>query len=302
MHALEVESLTKQYEKGPLALNNLSFTLDEGEIFGLLGPNGSGKTTLISIITTLIEASSGEVKVFGSKVARSNLLTKRLLGVVPQEIVSHGFFTVNEILNFLSGYYGISNNQEHIDYLLHNMGLYPHRNKKVSQLSGGMKRRLLICKALVHKPKLLLLDEPTAGVDIELRNSLWDFVRELNRNGCTILLTTHYLEEAECLCDRVGIINHGELLRLGKTRDIIKDFTEKEFELELANEKVDMTKNPYFLRKEGVINYFRVPSNMDFGGFLSNVQIDIKDIKDFKVREGKLEDAFLRVLGDGNHE
>jgi ABC-2 type transport system ATP-binding protein len=270
--------------------------MNAGEIFGLLGPNGSGKTTLISIIATLIEASKGDVKVFGETIHPQNLKPKYLIGVVPQEIVSHGFFTIEEILKFVSGYYGIDNNKEHIEYLLENLSLTEHRKKRVAQLSGGMKRRLLIAKALVHKPKLLLLDEPTAGVDIELRNSLWKFVRKLNQDGCSILLTTHYLEEAEQLCHRVGIINRGKVLRVGNTKEIINEFTDREIEIELTH-SVDKVTSTHLISQSDTKLLFRVPAQMEFGELMVKIALDVRAVKDFKIREGRLEDAFLKVLG-----
>ena len=189
--ALIINELVKNYG-AVAAVNNVSFSVDKGEIFGLLGPNGAGKTSIISIITTLEKPSQGQVQVFGHNVVTDSLITKKQVGVVHQEVINSGFFDVEEILNFQSGYYGKRKNKERIDYLLHKLALYPHRHKKVKQLSGGMKRRLMIAKALVHEPQLLLLDEPTAGVDIELRETLWDFVRELRQQGISILLTTHY--------------------------------------------------------------------------------------------------------------
>ena len=211
---LKVVNLKKSYGSVH-AVNGVSFELNEGEIFGLLGPNGAGKTSIISTIVTLEKPTSGTVEVFGRDVRKDPRFTSTQTGLVPQELINHGYFTLEEILHFHSGYYGIAKNQERIDYLLNKLSLYEHRNKRVRQLSGGMKRRLLIAKALVHSPKLLLLDEPTAGVDIELRETLWSFVRELQKEGMSILLTTHYLEEAEELCDRVAIIDRGEVKRVG---------------------------------------------------------------------------------------
>ncbi len=295
MSPLEVISVEKYY--GQLAaLKGISFSMNEGEIFGLLGPNGSGKTTLISIIATLIEASKGEVKVFGETVHPQNMTPKYLVGVVPQETVSHGFFTVEEILTFISGYYGITNNKNHIDFLLENLGLTEHKDKKVAQLSGGMKRRLLIAKALVHKPKLLLLDEPTAGVDIELRNSLWKFVRKLNQEGCSILLTTHYLEEAEQLCERVGIISNGKILRVGNTKQIISELTDREIEIVLTH-AVSKVTSEYLISQTDTKLIFKVPSQMEFGQLMGKIGLDVTAVKDFKIKEGNLEDAFLKVLG-----
>lgn len=293
---LEIENVIKDY--GSLrAVSDISFKMEPGEIFGLLGPNGSGKTTLISIISTLIEASAGGVKIFGQEVGMHNQEPKRLLGVVPQEIVSHGFFTVEEILVFLSGYYEIRNNLEHIHYTLERLGLFEHRHKRVTQLSGGMKRRLLIAKALVHKPKLLLLDEPTAGVDIELRNALWEFVRELHKEGTSILLTTHYLEEAEELCNRIGIINLGSLIKIDKTQNIIAEFTQTKVEL-ICEGELNIEDNEYFIQREQAKYIFQIPATMTVGELLKKCSIDLSCLKDLKVKEGDLEEAFVRVLGE----
>ena len=222
---LNILKLNKTYLRGGevlQAVKDVQFSIGRGEIFGLLGPNGAGKTSVISMITTLVSMTSGEILIFGKSLLKHPQEVKKLIGVVPQEIVNQGFFNLTEILTFHSGYYGVRNNRAYIDYLLKRLALWEHRNKQVKQLSGGMKRRLMIAKALVHKPRLLLLDEPTAGVDIELRSSLWEFVRELQKEGISILLTTHYLEEAEALCGRVGIIQQGELRYLGEIKKLFR--------------------------------------------------------------------------------
>ena len=243
MNALEVRNLKKTYAdkvagKSVEALKGISFNIEPGSIFGLLGPNGAGKTTLIGAITTLEKPTSGEVLVFGRKVAETPLKTKMDVGVVHQEVINTGFFSVREILDFQSGYYGILKNKERCDYLMHKLSLYEHREKKVKQLSGGMKRRLMIAKALVHSPKLLLLDEPTAGVDVGLRESLWRFVYELKKEGISILLTTHYLEEAEKMCDRVAIINRGQLLCNGTPKEVIQEYAKKKLVLIMKNGEI----------------------------------------------------------------
>ena len=230
MKALEVQNLKKIYtDKGSSveALKGIDFSIDKGSIFGLLGPNGAGKTTLIASITTLEKPTSGDIFVFGESVLKKPLITKMNVGVVHQEVINTGFFNVSEILDFQSGYYGIRKNKERCDYLMQKLSLYEYRNRKIKQLSGGMKRRLMIAKALVHSPRLLLLDEPTAGVDVSLRESLWNFVHELRAEGVSILLTTHYLEEAERMCDRVAIINKGQLLFNGTPRDMITEYSQK---------------------------------------------------------------------------
>lgn len=294
MKALEIDSVSKSY--GELkALDEVSFHINEGEMFSLLGPNGSGKTTLISIISSLLKSDGGHIKVFGQEVGPDRHDTKRLFGLVPQEIINHGFFTVEEILEFVSGYYGIYKNKERINFLLKKLGLDEHRKKLVNQLSGGMKRRFLIAKALIHRPKLLLLDEPTAGVDIELRNSLWEFVRELNeKEGMAILLTTHYLEEAEELCDRISIISHGKLLKTGKTKDLISDLTQRIVELKLTEEV--QCASEFLTRQEGKKLFFEVPKKHSVGDILKSLELDRSLIEDIKIKEGNLEDAFLNVV------
>jgi ABC-2 type transport system ATP-binding protein len=294
--ALEVEGLTKEYGKIK-ALNELTFAINAGEIFGLLGPNGAGKTSLISILTTVEEPTTGSAKIFGHDVGTESQHTKPILGVVPQEIITHGFFDVQEILRFHSGYYGIRNNDEHIKYLLHKLNLWDHRSKRVKQLSGGMKRRLMIAKALVHKPKLLLLDEPTAGVDIELRESLWEFVRELHRDGLTVLLTTHYLQEAEILCDRIAVINKGELCCLRPTREIISELSRREITITLKSERafnhnylVQLNKNKLSLL---------APAKVQVGELLQELDISAPEIVDLQVKEGGLEEAMKLVLKGG---
>ena len=223
---LELRQLHKSYGQVH-AVNGVDLQVNPAEVFGLLGPNGAGKTSIISVITGLEKPTSGEVKVFGADVSKDPRHAKMLVGRVPQEIVSHGFFNVEEVLGFLAGYYGVRDSKDRIAFLLDRLSLTQHKHKKVNQLSGGMKRRLMIAKALIHQPKLLLLDEPTAGVDVELRNSLWKFVGELKAQGVSILLTTHYLEEAQKLCDRVAIIHFGKIRAMGPTQQVISDITQK---------------------------------------------------------------------------
>ncbi|MGE5085474.1 MAG: ABC transporter ATP-binding protein [Bacillota bacterium] len=291
---LKIENLRKKYSSGQEAVKGISFDVKPGEIFGLLGPNGAGKTTIISTITTLEEPTSGVVEVFGQNVVENPRFTKRQLGVVHQEVINSGFFDVEEILKFQSGYYGIRNNKERIDFLLHKLSLYEHRNKKVKQLSGGMKRRLMIAKALVHTPKLLLLDEPTAGVDIGLRETLWQFVRELRSEGMSILLTTHYLEEAEELCDRIGIINLGNLETLGETKELVRKYTQKKIRLTLTS-PFPVVSDSLFMH-EGSEYLFLVSPEKMMGEFLAETKIPVELIKDVKIEEGNLEEAFMKVV------
>lgn len=288
---LVVQNLVKRYGAsgagGVLAVNGVSFSLNPGEVFGLLGPNGAGKTSIISTIVTLERPTEGAIRINGYDNQTHPREAKQCVGFVPQEIVNHGYFNVEEILDFHSGYYGIIQKQERIEYLLDSLGLKEHRYKKVKQLSGGMKRRLLIAKALVHSPQLLLLDEPTAGVDIELRAQLWEFVKELKEQGVTILLTTHYLEEAQRLCDRVGILHEGRLKAIDSTGDFIRKLTERRVTL---------------LRRSrpGTAEVFRLKSGQSVGDLLREQKISIEDIMDLNVEEGTLEEAFRHVLsGEG---
>lgn len=290
---LRIENLKKSYGAVE-AVKGVSFEVRPGEIFGLLGPNGAGKTSIISILTTLEKPTSGRALIFETDVVQDPMTTKRHMGVVHQEVINSGFFSVEEILEFQSGYYGIAKNGERIRYLLNKLGLYEHREKKVKQLSGGMKRRLMIAKALVHKPKLLLLDEPTAGVDITLRESLWQFVLELQREGLSILLTTHYLEEAEQLCQRVGIINLGRLECVEPTRDVIHKFTQKKVVLQLKNPRTFAS--PYLQHAENNHFTFRVPMEKGLGDLLNELKVGSAEIDDVRIVEGTLEEAFVAVL------
>lgn len=308
--ALSVENVSITYGKEPdlkWAVKEFSLDISPGEVFGLLGPNGAGKTSLISLIVGLVEARSGSCKVFGYPAG--SLEARRQLGFVPQELIHHGFFRVNEILQYFSGYYGIPNNQKRIDYLLERLSLTEVKNKPVNALSGGMKRRLLICKALVHSPKLLLLDEPSAGVDIELRSQLWQFVEEMNQEGMTILLTTHYLEEAQRLCNRVAIMNHGQLLALDETGHLISGMAEKIFSFEVSPDSnwtppAQLSDAPLRLkpgRKKGEwVSYFS--SDQNLMEVLKRLQLDWNEIRDFRLETGSLEEAFLKVVKEGRPE
>ena len=218
--AVLVEHVTKSY--GSLqALKNVSLDVKEGEFFGLLGPNGAGKTTLISILAGLCRPDSGRAFVMGTNVQTNFIEARRLLGVVPQELVFDPFFTVRETLRFQSGYFGIRNNDDWIDEIMTHLDLTSKANSNMRSLSGGMKRRVLVAQALVHRPPVIVLDEPTAGVDVELRQSLWKFISRLNQDGHTILLTTHYLEEAESLCGRIAMLKSGQVVALDTTQNLL---------------------------------------------------------------------------------
>jgi len=224
MPAIEFRDVGKTFAsaRGTLrALDGISFDIEQGEFFGLLGPNGAGKTTLISILAGLTRASQGTVRVMGHDVVADYAAARRALGIVPQELVFDPFFSVRETLRIQSGYFGVTGNDAWIDQLLAELGLADKAQANMRQLSGGMKRRVLVAQALVHRPPVIVLDEPTAGVDVELRQTLWKFIARLNREGHTVLLTTHYLEEAEALCGRIAMLKHGRVVALDKTSALL---------------------------------------------------------------------------------
>ena len=219
--AIRVNALHKHFRETQ-ALDGVSLDIQQGEFFGLLGPNGAGKTTLISILAGLTRASAGTAEIMGHEVVRDYRQARRALGVVPQELVYDPFFNVRETLRIQSGFFGLKRNEDWIDEIMHHLDLTPHAGKNTQSLSGGMKRRLLVAQALVHKPPVIVLDEPTAGVDVDLRRSLWEFISRLNREGHTILLTTHYLEEAEALCNRIAMLKSGRVVALDATRNLLR--------------------------------------------------------------------------------
>jgi ABC-2 type transport system ATP-binding protein len=224
MHpAISIQNISKQY--GALqALDGVSLAIEPGEFFGLLGPNGAGKTTLISILAGLVRPSHGHAAIMGADVQKGFREARRMLGVVPQELVFDPFFTVRETLRFQSGYFGIRNNDAWIDEIMANLDLTSKADSNMRSLSGGMKRRVLVAQALVHRPPVIILDEPTAGVDVELRQSLWQFISRLNQDGHTIVLTTHYLEEAEALCQRIAMLKQGKIVALDTTANLLSRY------------------------------------------------------------------------------
>jgi ABC-2 type transport system ATP-binding protein len=230
--ALKIEDLRKTYSNGFLALGGVSLEVEAGTFFGLLGPNGAGKTTLINSVVSLVRPDSGSVEVFGRDAYSEFREARRMIGVSPQEINLDRFLTVEETLIFHAGYYGVPKKKarERSDELLERFGLVDKRDQRTNTLSGGMKRRVLFARALIHDPKVLFLDEPTAGVDVELRYRLWGYIRELNRGGMTILLTTHYLEEAEALCEEIALINGGNIVAQGSSEDLKNDYQARNVE------------------------------------------------------------------------
>lgn len=224
MSAIEIHSVKKRY-RDLQALKGVSLNVEDGEFFGLLGPNGAGKTTLISILAGLARADAGSISVRGHDVVTDFRRARRSLGVVPQELVFDPFFTVRECLRIQSGYFGLAHNDDWIDEVMANLDLTDKADSNMRALSGGMKRRVLVAQALVHRPPVIVLDEPTAGVDVALRQTLWQFIARLNREGHTIVLTTHYLEEAEALCDRIAMLRRGEVVALDRTATLLQRFS-----------------------------------------------------------------------------
>ena len=276
------------------ALDNVSFDIEDGEFFGLLGPNGAGKTTLISVLAGLTRATSGRVMVQGSDVQTDYAAARRKLGVVPQELVFDPFFNVRQALRIQSGYFGVKNNDDWIDELLSSLGLADKANANMRQLSGGMKRRVLVAQALVHKPPVIVLDEPTAGVDVELRQTLWQFIAKLNRQGHTVLLTTHYLEEAEALCSRIAMLKTGRVVALSSTSDLLKSASAN-----VLRFKVDSELPPLLAGKAritGRIVQFPAHSALEIEHYLAAVREAGLEAHDVEIRKADLEDVFLDVM------
>jgi ABC-2 type transport system ATP-binding protein len=295
--ALSFQALTKHYGTNK-ALNEVHFDIAEGEFFGLLGPNGAGKTTLISILAGLVKATSGQVLVHGHDVRADFATARRLIGVVPQELVFDPFFTVREALMIQSGYFGIKKNDDWVDELLENLGLTDKANANMRQLSGGMKRRVLVGQALVHKPPVIVLDEPTAGVDVELRQTLWAFISKLNKQGHTVLLTTHYLEEAEALCGRIAMLQKGHMVALDTTTQLLKAAASNvlRFKLDTALDKPLPSIVAAKARVVGRIVQLPANTAAEVELYLAAVREAGLVAEDVEVRKADLEDVFLDVM------
>ena len=297
MPAVSFQSVSKTYStpRGPFhALNGVSLDIEEGEFFGLLGPNGAGKTTLISILAGLARATQGKVTVLGHDVQQDFAAARRKLGVVPQELVFDPFFNVREALRFQSGYFGVRHNDDWIDELLAHLGLADKAQANMRQLSGGMKRRVLVAQALVHKPPIIVLDEPTAGVDVELRQTLWQFIARLNREGHTVLLTTHYLEEAEALCGRIAMLKSGRIVALERTSTLLKAASGSVLQF-----KTD-TELPFDLavqaRVMGRIVQLPAHDAAEIEQHLATLRLAGVPVHDMEIRRPDLEDVFLQVM------
>ena len=297
MNAIEISSLKKTYETGDEALKGINLNIKKGSFFGLLGPNGAGKTTTIGILTGLVNKSSGEAKILGHNIIEDFKLARKSIGLSPQEINLDVFFSVRQILLFQAGYYGVPQKkaEDRVDTILKKLDLYHKRNETSRHLSGGMKRRIQIAKALVHDPPILILDEPTAGVDIELRHMLWDYLKELNESGKTILLTTHYIEEAEKLCDEIAIINNGDIIKQGETKSIIKEVSLNTIEIEVEeSDNLKLSDNFKYTTENKIIKIQTKEVNKEISTIIKEIE-KTTTINNINIINSSLEDAFLKL-------
>ena len=304
---ISINNLSKTYDNGFNALKTVNLEIKKGEIFAMLGPNGAGKTTLISIICGIVKPSGGKVTVDGFDIIDDYRETRSKIGLVPQELTLEQFETVFNNVSYSRGLYGKNPNPEHIEKILKQLSLWDKKDQRLRQLSGGMKRRVLIAKALSHEPTILFLDEPTAGVDVELRQDMWKVVEELRKTGVTIILTTHYIEEAEAIADRVGVINQGEIIVVDETKELLKKMGHKKLTVELQ-EKVNEIPKALYEYKLSLTN-----DNMALD-YTYNVQAkqtgittllqDIKDaglkLKDLKTEQSTLEKIFVSLVKEKN--
>jgi ABC-2 type transport system ATP-binding protein len=303
-NALTVEDLTKVYldsktKKENKALSNLSFEVKQGEVFGLLGPNGAGKTTFLSILGGTVTKTSGRVNVWGFNLDQNPRQVKASIGIVPQEVNLDAFFSPHKLLELQAGLYGIKKKDRITDLILKMVALEDKANAYSRSLSGGMKRRLLIAKAMVHQPPILILDEPTAGVDVELRNNLWGNVKELNQEGVTIILTTHYLLEAQEMCDRIAIIDKGNLVALDTTQKLLERIKTKKINFIVKdvnlNKSLSMSGVQFTINSKNLISLTYEKNSLDFGEIINYLNQNEIKIEDISTEDGDLEDVFVQL-------
>ena len=305
-YAIEINNLQKTYQKSKKstskdALKSIDLKIKKGSFFGLLGPNGAGKSTIINILAGLVKKTSGQVKIAGIDIDENQKATKFKIGIVPQELIIDPFFNVYETLEIYAGYFGIPKAQRRTDEIIEALGLKDKAKATPRSLSGGMRRRLLVAKALVHNPEILVLDEPTAGVDVELRNQLWNYVKKLNQNGTTILLTTHYLEEAEELCDEIAIISKGEVIACDRKENLMKLLSNKEI-IVSANEKIEPNfseklpnlKTKFLAQDKISITYD--PEKTEVGKILQIISEAKINIRDISTQQPDLEEIFKHLI------
>jgi ABC-2 type transport system ATP-binding protein len=301
--AIDVRRVEKNYGNFQ-ALAGVSLSVEEGEFFALLGPNGAGKTTLISSLAGLTRVQAGTLAVMGHDVVTDYRAARRALGIVPQEIVFDPFFSVRETLRFQAGYFGLPRGaalDAWIDELLAKLSLSDKADKNMRQLSGGMKRRVLVAQALVHKPPVIVLDEPTAGVDVELRQTLWSFVRELNRQGHTILLTTHYLEEAQQLCSRIAMMKQGRIVAMDTTDHLLNAFSERVLRVKLVN-ALPVALESQRRKQDGAWHLFSIHDLREVEATLARLRETGAEITHMEVAEPELEDVFVKIMHQGTGE
>lgn len=297
--ALKLEQLSKRFGDNEV-VKGISLEIRPGEIFGLLGPNGAGKSTTINMVTGVTRIGGGKVSIFGYDNQDDYIKTRRLTGVMHQEIVVDTFFKIDKALEIHSGYYGVPDDPAWRKQLIERLALGPHLKKSMNRLSGGMKRRFMVAKALIHKPKLLILDEPTAGVDVELRQNLWGFVREMNqKEGTTVLLTTHYLEEAEEMCGRVAIMNHGSIIALDRTKGLLDQLDEKRLIIHLDKPldsiPAQLQKFSCELQEQGLVLCFRISKGMPASLVFHELTEQRIQIKEIETHAPNLQEAFLKL-------
>ena len=302
-----INDLSKVYDNGFNALKKINLNVKQGEILAMLGPNGAGKTTLISIICGIVTPSSGTVNVDGFDIIKDYRETRSRIGMVPQELNLESFETVFDTVSFSRGLYGKSPKPEHIEKILKDLSLWDKKDQRLRQLSGGMKRRVLIAKALSHEPKILFLDEPTAGVDVELRKEMWKVVDSLRKTGVTIILTTHYIEEAEAIADRVGVINQGEIILVEEKKELLKKMGQKTLTIELQEriEEIPKSLEKYNLNigdNKMYLNYTYSLKEKQTG--ITNLLQDLKDtglkLRDLKTEQSNLEKIFVNLVKENN--
>jgi ABC-2 type transport system ATP-binding protein len=294
--AVKFDNVVKNYPNVQ-ALKGVSFDVEEGAFFGLLGPNGAGKSTLINAMSGLVLADSGQIKVQGFDVVSDYRTTRRALGLVPQELIADPFFTIRELLELQSGYFGLKGQVQRnwIDELLQRLALSEKAGANTNELSGGMKRRVLIAMALVHKPRVIVLDEPTAGVDVDLRRTLWDFTKELHQQGHTVILTTHYLEEAEALCDKVAILNKGQVQAIDDTQALLSKHPYRYLKVKVANPEASLVGplQKLVVDKEPSGYVFQVDKNSSMTQAMAWMEQSGLEVVDVSSRDATLEEVFL---------
>jgi len=303
MHALEVNHLAKTYANGVEALKGISLNVEEGDFFALLGPNGAGKSTLIGIVSSLVNASSGEVRIFGTSVQQQRSKAMSFIGLVPQELNFNQFEKPLEIIVNQAGYYGIGRNValERAEKYLKQLQLWDKHDKPSRMLSGGMKRRLMIARAMVNEPRLLILDEPTAGVDIEIRRSMWEFIRQINADGTTVILTTHYLEEAEELCRNIAIIDHGEIIQNSDMKSLLATLDIETFVLDLQEPlpAVPEIEGMEFKLRDAFTLEASVPKRKSLNALFSALENSGVQVMSMRNKANRLEELFLRLVEKG---